>query len=144
MNEASRLANIQTRSLTKLIETKDSRVKAYVAALMIENDSFLINSSKEDVKEVSEEAYKIKVGLDSKYKDDVVKSRRIFKNYIDGIEAKKDLANKLTDSKRLYSICKKLDVNYGNAFNFFVNKKISSLKASVARDIILEEIKMSV
>ena len=138
INEANRLSGLKTRSLVKLIKTDNFRVKAHVAALMIENDSFLINSSNVLVKEVSKEAFKIKMGIDSEYSRDVFKYKNIYKNYIDRLESKKELMDLLKNSKKLYSICKEKNINYGNAFNFFINKVTSSLTEVDAMEIIIE------
>ena len=138
MNEANRLSGLDTRSIVKLIETDNPRVKSHVVCLMLENDSFYLSSSKQNVKTVSEEALKIKMGIDSIYSKDVIKFKGLYKNYLERIEWKTELMDKLSNDKMLYSVCKQQGKNYGNAFNFFVNKKVSSLTEKAALEIIME------
>lgn len=138
LNQAIRIANIDTRSFVKLIKTNNIRVQTHVMALMIENDSYLTNSSDKMVAHVAKEAIKIAMGLESKYKNDIERYKSFYQNYLNKLDSKRTLANKIQDTSMLYSVCKSLNINFGNAYSFFVKKQLSFLTIDKAMNIIIE------
>ena len=140
LHEAQRLSGKETRSIKQLLQVNNKRANAAVIALMLEEDKYQTNSSNKIVKEISMEAIKVKHDTFSKYKDDVLRYKDFYESYLEKEKTKERYMNMFGNKKKLYSVCKKLGINYGNAFNFFVNKKSSFLTTEKAKKI-LQEIK---
>jgi len=136
-SEMQRLSNMKTKSLNKVAEIDNFRSNIAIVAIIVQRKKIFVTSS-EKMRSLVIEAFKIIDNKESIYTSEVKKMRNIYDMKIKLWDSKIELANYKIPKNKIYEYCKKTNINYGNAFKFFVKKESGALSREKVLKILKE------